>query len=342
MASDSLEYGKLATTVAIKVILGAREKVLSGKQLTTDELKYVGNSIGLFALVTSGQGEYDVLAKLNKLCDDVISESNEGVDSQVSKLPARPSTMMVGGASGKKDQSVEGKASGNPLLLQLLMGALAIFLSGNTAFSVYRLSANEKIIEKHANEQIDSNCPLDIQRSVPPTVDYYSTQAQRDALEDYRRRENVCNDVKKTQNANVANVRGQLSKAYSGVSKAVGAAISAASLVSMGPAAATPTGIGMAFTAGGAATQLLESMRLPGGVAPNDIVNLVNGISQGFTPSSSVAAPAAPSIAPVAPSAAFSLPPTGGRRTRIKKTKKRVTKKMRKTRRGIRKPLFKY
>ena len=346
MTSESLEFGKLATTVAIKVILGAREKVLSGKQLTSDELKYVGNSIGWFAVVTSGQGEYDVFAKLNKLCDDVISESKEGVDSQVSKLPARPPSIMAGGA-GKKDQPAEGKVSGNPVLLQLIMGAIAIIFSGNTAYTVYTKSANKDAVIKQAFEQIDSNCAPDVRRGVAPDTSWWPTAEEQNALDDYNRRADVCKGVMAIQDANIKNARGQLSRAYSNVPKAVGAVVTAASMISMGPGAATPPGLAASLTAGGAAAQLIESMRASGGVPSDAIPGLVNGISQGFTstaPATPSTAPATPSTAPATPAAgpAFTLPPTGGRRTRIKKTKKRSTKKFKKTRRGIRKPLFKY
>jgi hypothetical protein len=345
MASDLLEYGKLATTIAIKEILGAKEQVLSGKQLTSEQVKYLGRCIGWLALVTAGQGEYDVFAILNTLCDYVISESNEGVDSQVSKLPARPPSIMAGG--GKKDQPAEAKATGNPLLLQLILGALAVYFSGETAFRVYKFKADKIAIFKEAERQIDSSCPLDVLKGLRPEVDWSSTQLERDALKAFITKEGLCDGMKKIQETNKQAARNNLNEAYSNVPKAVGFLVTTASLVTMGPLAGTPGGLSSSFAAGASAYELVESIRASGGAPTASVAGFVNGVAAGFTSfsDSSSTAPAAPSMAPAAPPAAasaFTLPPTGGRRTRIKKTKKRSMKKFKKTRRGIRKPLFKY
>jgi hypothetical protein len=304
MSSDSLNYAKLATTVAIKSILGAKKKVLSGKELTPDEAKFVGKCIGWFAIVSAGSGENDVFAKLNTLCEDVISESEKGA-----KLPVEPPAVLVGGKTRKM-------RGGAPLLISLIMGGIAILFGGNTGYQMRQTRAQRSIVLKEARAQIETSCPADILSGIPPSVSFFDFSGQEAAaLVDYNTRSDVCNGVKQAVAGRIKQAEAAVLRADALVPKAVGALTTAASLVSLGPAAATPLGMTSAFGAGTAASTLTESMfTSKGNVASADVGKIVDALAKGF-PAPSVA----PSVAPA----------PGGRRRSVRHSRIRRMRTMR-------------
>lgn len=308
MASDSLAYAKLATTVAINAILDAKEKVLAGKELTQDEAKFVGKSIGWLSIATAGAGEYDVFAKLNALCEDVISESEKGVDS--SKLSVEPRAVLAGGKARKM-------RGGAPLLISLVMGGIALIFGGNTANQMHRTRIQRDAVLKEAHSQIASACPADILTGIAPSVSFFDFNGQQAAaLADYNSRAEVCTGIKQAVAGRIKQAEAAVARADALVPKAVGAVTTAVSLVSLGPAAATPAGVSAALGAGTAALTLTESMfTTKGNVAPGEVTKFVDAIAKGFPGPS-------PSPAPV----------SGGRRTH----RKRMTRRLRNRRRTMR------
>jgi len=308
MSSDALNYAKLATSVAIKAILGAKEKVLSGKQLTPDEAKFVGKSIGWLAVVTAGAGENDVFAKLNTLSEDVISELEGNTGSKIS---AEPPAVLAGGKTRKM-------LGGAPLLISLVMGGVAVLFAGRTGLQMKQARDQRAIIYNEAKAQIANACPADIVTGIPPSVSFFDFSGKEAAdLADYNSRMDVCAGVKQAMGARVAQAEAAVKRADSLVPKAVGAIVSTASLVTMGPGAATPAGISASTVAGTAVAQLTEAMFATGGnVAPGDVTKYVDQIAKGFPAASPSPAPA-----------------PGGRRTRSKRMSRRLRNRRRTMRR---------
>ena len=361
---SALEAGEKKTELALIVIFSTAKRIIENKKIEDDQIKATGRAIGWIAVVTAGT-EYDVFKTLNSAIGEAVEYSNSNKPSTIitsdTRVPMTAGKHKKGKKFGGNEEEAKKKKQKAGVIGVLLLGALATIYGISQYSTVTNAQKFNETIRIESQAQIDNVCKNVVEfTELPPApatwLDIWGTQAQ--AILDWQHRQNqsqqeheICRSTKLSLTKQVEASDKQVTTLYANIPTNVNSLLTVVSFIGSGTGIESLPFVTQVASALGQFTKSVTTGTLPDAAGMGSFVKTINS---GFdTPSSTLPAPPAatgkrgqqappPVEIPPAPSAAFSLPPTGGRRTRIKKTKKHGMKKMRNTRRGIRKHLFKY
>lgn len=361
---SALEESEKKTELALIVIFSTAKRIIENKEIEDDQIKATGRAIGWIAVVTAGT-EYDVFKTLNSAISEAVEYSKSNKPSTIitsdTRVPMTAGKHKKGKKFGGNEEEAKKRKQKAGVLGVLLLGALATIYGISQYSTVTNAQKFNQTIRAQAQEEINDVCKDVVEFNelppAPPTwLDFRGTQAQAVLDWQYRqnqsqRKQNNCRNIKESLNKQVADSDKQVTTLYANIPANVNSLLTVVSFIGQGAGIESLPFVTQVASALGQFTKSVTTGTLPDAAGMGSFVKTIG--SSFDTPSSTPPAPPAatgkrgqqappPVEIPPAPSAAFSLPPTGGRRTRIKKTKKGGMKKMRNTRRGIRKPLFKY
>jgi hypothetical protein len=374
---SALEEGEKKTELALIIIFSTAKRIIENKKLEDDQIKATGRAIGWIALVTAGT-EYDVFKTLNGAIAEAVEYNKSNKPSNIITSDTR--SLVTAGKHkkfGGNEEEAKSKKRKVAVVSILLLGALAIIFGISQFSAVNNAQSFNETLRNEAQDEINDVCKDIVEfTELPPApatwMDIFGTQAKKilewqSRQNKAQRKQERCRDTKLRLEKQVDISDKALATTYANIPTNVNSLLTVVSFIGTG------TGIeSLPFVTqvGTALTQFTKSVTT--GTLPNaaEMGSFVKTIGAGFdTPSSTAPAPppqekgkrgqqapppieippAPPAATTTAPAATTTAPAAtgifgnfntfsnGGR-----KTKKRSTKKFKKTRRGIRKPLFKY
>jgi len=369
---SALEEGEKKTELALIVIFSTAKRIIENKKVEDDQIKATGRAIGWIALVTAGT-EYDVFKTLNNAIGEAVEYNKSNKPSNITsdtRIPITAGKHKKGKKFGGNEEEAKNKKKKAAVVSVILLGALAIIFGISQFSTVTNAQEFNTTIRTQAQEEINDVCKDIVEFTeltpAPATwLDVYGTQARKVMEWQFRqnqaqRKQERCRDTKLRLEKQVDISDKALATTFANIPTNVNSLLTVVSFIGTG------TGIeNLPFVTqvGSALSQFTKSVTT--GTLPDaaGMGSFVKTIGSSFdTPSSTAPAPPAatgkrgqqapppeippaPPAAPAAPAAPtgifgnnpFNTFTTGGR-----KTKKRSMKKFKKTRRGIRKPLFRY
>jgi hypothetical protein len=369
---SALEEGEKKTKLALMLIFSTAKMIIQKKEVEDEQMKATGRAIGWIAIVTAGT-QYDVFKTLNGAIAEAVEYNNSNKASTIDTSDTR--SLVKAAGKHKKfggNEEERSKKQKTGIVVVTLLGALIVIFGASQYYNVTNAQKINANVRTNAKEVINNVCTnivpfTELPPEPPSWWEWRGWSGEyKQELASYgvrkltaEQKAQVCENTKNNVVEQVKIADKELTTVFANIPTNINSAITVLSYVASvtGGDASLPLVTQLAS----ALTQFTKSAMT--GTLPNtqELDSFTKGIGVGFGISSSStttsaaaapasatgkrgqppAAPAAPSMAPAA-APAFTLPPTGGRRTRIKRTKKRGLKKLKKTRRGIHKPLFKY
>jgi hypothetical protein len=261
----------VATNVALQIVIKGVEKTAKKQDLTKPELLLIGRALGWLALMTAGTDK-DLFKQLAVASDELKSANN--VPSMVGITQERPS--ITAGRRHRKP------LKGGVAPAALILGAIAMLYSGNTAITITRLEENRRIIRREAIKTIQSACPVDLLAGAPekPLIDWSGAYARK--VMEYEENVAVCDSTKSAVAARIKKAEDSLNQAWGRLPNDAAAFATVATAVMTAPAGPTAA-ITSATSIGAAVKQIAESVisgQLPS--KPEDINKFVKAISDAF------------------------------------------------------------
>ena len=285
---------ELATELAVSIIFGAAAKVSKKVKLEANELTAVGEAIGLLAFVTIRADGTSILTSFSK---PQYSEEEP-------TLVAGRRRRMRGGA---------------PTILTLLLGALGVLFAATTGSNIVMSKAELDEVVRSATLQINAACPLELQLGPPvqSLIDWRGENAR--AIRTFKATQATCDAVKIAQRARIEAAQTEVQNLVSLIPDRVAVLSTAASILSAGPAGVTPAGLTSASVVGTAMRQVAQAAI--SGSLPKDLTAFAKDLSKAFPVAEAEAEAAA------ARGATGGRARTGGRKTKKRAPKRRITRR---------------
>jgi len=379
---SALEEGEYKTELALIVIFSTAKRIIENKKVEDDQIKATGRAIGWIAVVTAGTEYDVFKTLNGAIAEAVeYNKSNKASNIDTSDTRSLVKAAGKHKKFGGNEEEAKSKKRKVAVVSIALLGALAIIFGISQFSAVNNAQTFNETLRNEAQDEINDVCKDIVEfTELPPApatwMDIFGTQAKKILEWQFRqnkaqRKQERCRDTKLRLEKQVDISDKALATTYANIPTNVNSLLTVVSFIGTG------TGIeSLPFVTqvGTALTQFTKSVTTGTLPNPGEMGLFVKTIGAGFdTPSSTAPAPppqekgkrgqqvpppieipppppaataatAATTTPPAAPGGIFGNfnafttgGPNGGR-----KTKKRSMKKFKKTRRGIRKPLFKY